>query len=133
MAGHQSASGARLPNRVTLQIGPTPCDARHRRKRTDRLFGLSLLCSADYLHAEALVAICPYYRVERMFFVERRTRRRVGPPAPGIDHRVAPWCAHLYSPVSQYLATRVVGGADKLRCAGELERCHIPLTRRPKL
>jgi hypothetical protein len=78
------------------------------------------------------MAVCPFFRVE-CIKIERRKKPREGTPAPMTGTVPAPWCAHLYSPVSKYLATRVVGGADKLRCGGDLEKCHIPVKQRPKL
>ena len=72
--------------------------------------------------------VCPFYRLEQTF-VERRKFRRSGlQETPG-----APWCAHLYSTVGKYVATRIVGGAERLRCEGDLNRCQIPPRRRPRL
>jgi hypothetical protein len=77
------------------------------------------------------MAKCPFYRADKIV-VERRHRPRDGQPqsTPAVT---APWCAHLYSPVSKFVATRIVGGANKLRCGGELDRCDIPPARRPKV
>jgi len=38
---------------------------------------------------------------------------------------MAAWCAHLYSPVSKYVATTIAGGADKLQCHGDLAKCQV--------
>lgn len=70
---------------------------------------------------------CPFYRIDQSL-VERRKSRRDG-QSLSIP---APWCAHLHSPVTQYLATQVVGG-NKLPCKGELVRCAIGVELRPKL
>jgi hypothetical protein len=76
------------------------------------------------------MAVCPFYRVQQIV-IERRRKRRdedaVKAPRP------APWCAHLYSPVTKYVATVIVGGSNKLRCGGDLDKCQVPPTRRPKL
>jgi hypothetical protein len=74
---------------------------------------------------------CPFYRVDKVV-VERRRSLRDGLPAAEPPELPAPWCAHLHSPVSKFLATRIVGGADKLHCGGDLQCCDIPLTRGPK-
>ena len=74
--------------------------------------------------------VCPFYRLEQTF-VERRKSRRSGTGEPAKDR--APWCAHLYSTVGKYVATRIVGGAERLRCEGDLNRCQIPPRRRPRL
>jgi hypothetical protein len=84
----------------------------------------------DNALSKAVVAQCAFYRVDKIFVERRRARREKDVTAPAIR---APWCAHLYSPVSRFVATRVVGGANKLQCGGDLERCHIPPQRRPKL
>ena len=63
--------------------------------------------------------ICPFYREQQVVPAERRSSRRDGGASePAIP--LAPWCAHLYSPVSRYVATRTLGGLSKLRCGGEL-------------
>ena len=77
------------------------------------------------------MAVCPFYRVEAVV-VERRKQLRAGASLCGAA-RPAPWCAHLYSPVSRFAATRVVGGPDKLRCGGLIECCHVASKWRPKL
>jgi hypothetical protein len=75
------------------------------------------------------MSLCPFYRRDRAA-VERRRQRRANPSPP--PERAAAWCAHLYSPVSKYVATRIAGGADKLRCDGELARCQVRVAVRPK-
>jgi hypothetical protein len=77
------------------------------------------------------MAACPFYRTDRIF-VERRRKQRHADPVASTPEIAAPWCAHLYSPVSKYVATRIVGGANKLRCGGDLGSCEIPLALRPK-
>ena len=60
----------------------------------------------------------PFYRIASVVGVERRrrTRKDVGLPPP--VH--APWCAHLYTPVSRYATTAIAGGWRKLVCSGDL-------------
>jgi hypothetical protein len=76
------------------------------------------------------MAVCPFYRLDRAI-VERRRQRRSEHAQP----RPVPaaWCAHLYSPVSKYLATRIAGGADQLRCGGDLTKCQVRPLFRPKI
>jgi hypothetical protein len=75
------------------------------------------------------MSLCPFYRRDAAS-VERRRQRRVNQsPPPNIT---AAWCAHLYSPVSKYVATRIAGGADKLRCSGDLTKCQVRESLRPK-
>lgn len=68
--------------------------------------------------ASGVMAECPFYRVEKIL-VERRRNARDGQqsPAPPVS---APWCAHLYSPASRFLATRVVGGGKQAAVCREL-------------
>ena len=75
------------------------------------------------------MSLCPFYRCDRTAF-ERRRLRRAYPSAP--PERNAAWCAHLYSPVSKYVATRIAGGADKLQCNGDLAKCQVREALRPK-
>lgn len=77
------------------------------------------------------MAACPFYR-EDVASAERRRRRRDDEPvaAPTLP---APWCAHLYSPVTRYVATMVAGGYRKLQCGGDLDKCQVHPRRRPKL
>ena len=73
---------------------------------------------------------CPFYRIDKVIVERRRIiRDGVGSQPPALP---APWCAHLYSPVSKYVATHIVGGANQLRCGGDLDKCHIPLVLAPK-
>lgn len=76
------------------------------------------------------MAVCPFYRIDRIQ-VERRKKAR-DEKASVMTDVPAPWCAHLYSPVGKYVATRIVGGANKLRCGGDLDKCQIPPTHGPK-
>jgi hypothetical protein len=64
---------------------------------------------------------CPYFKVERTIL-----RSREIPPAPPQTIHM-PWCAHpKHSPVSKSTATRTIGGANHLKCEGDLKKC--PLT-----
>jgi hypothetical protein len=75
--------------------------------------------------------MCPFYRTSPVTVERRRTAREgraARPPVTG-----APWCAHLYSPVTKYIATVIVGGANKLRCAGDLAGCQVRENVRPKI
>jgi hypothetical protein len=76
------------------------------------------------------MSLCPFYRRDRVF-VERRRHRRANESLP--PELAAAWCAHLYSPVSKYVATRIAGGADKLQCTGDLTKCQVREAVRPKL
>jgi hypothetical protein len=73
---------------------------------------------------------CPFYRLDKAS-VERRKQRRAGSLQP--PSLAAPWCAHLFSPVSKYVATRIVGGTEKLRCGGDLAKCQVSPSLRPKI
>ena len=79
----------------------------------------------------AVMATCPFYRVNATS-VERRKSPRDDSVAklPALS---APWCAHLHSPVTKYVAITVAGGYRRLLCAGELTNCQIQPTRRPRL
>jgi hypothetical protein len=75
--------------------------------------------------------ICPFYREDQVAR-ERRKKRRLeaaGAPPPV----AAPWCAHLYSPVTKYIATIVSGGHERLCCSGDLAKCQVRPSRRPKI
>jgi hypothetical protein len=74
--------------------------------------------------------MCPFYRTSPVTVERRRKARESGAAQPPVT--AAPWCAHLYSPVTKYIATVIVGGADKLRCSGNLARCQIQASVRPK-
>ena len=79
----------------------------------------------------AVMATCPFYRVDATS-AERRKSPRDDSAAkePTLS---APWCAHLHSPVTKYVATIVAGGHRRLKCGGELGNCQIQPTRRPRL
>jgi hypothetical protein len=75
--------------------------------------------------------LCPFYREDQVAKERRQKRRTEAPGEPPV--LAAPWCAHLYSPVTKYVATIVSGGHTRLRCAGELARCQVRPSRRPKV
>jgi len=75
------------------------------------------------------MSLCPFYRSDRAVFERRKLGRAYASPPP---QRTAAWCAHLYSPVSKYVATRIAGGADKLQCNGDLAKCQVREALRPK-
>lgn len=77
------------------------------------------------------MAVCPFYR-EATTSAERRKRRRTV-EVPAMPDIKAPWCAHLYSPVTKYVAVVVAGGWQRLQCSGELAKCQVHPRRRPKL
>lgn len=66
---------------------------------------------------------CPYFKVERTILRSRETRPDRMEPPPQTIHM--PWCAHKHSPVSR-VAARGLGGANLLKCEGDLKKC--PLT-----
>ena len=67
--------------------------------------------------------MCPFYRTANVPAVERRRIPRDNPGAPQpLD---APWCAHLYTPVTRFAATAFAGGWRKLLCAGDLGQCEV--------
>ena len=66
---------------------------------------------------------CPYYQVH--VHTMRSNQIRADRQAQ-VERVQIPWCAHDESPVDQRTATRVIGGANLLRCAGELARCQVP-------
>jgi hypothetical protein len=37
----------------------------------------------------------------------------------------APWCSHIYSPVTQ-AQTATFGGGNLLKCAGDIDNCALP-------
>ena len=69
------------------------------------------------------MATCPYYRSNVTLL---RADNANVPASPPIF-----WCTHSHSPVSLLLASNAVGEAQKLKCGGDLNRCHIPLEHRP--
>jgi hypothetical protein len=75
--------------------------------------------------------MAPYSRQDLVVMARRQQRRAEAPGAPPAF--AAPWCAHLYSPVTKYVATIVSGGHARLRCAGDLTRCQVRPSRRPKV
>ena len=75
--------------------------------------------------------MCPFYRTTRVPAVERRrVPRDNGGAPPPVD---APWCAHLYTPVTRFAATAFAGGWRKLLCAGDLVRCEVNPSNRPRI
>jgi hypothetical protein len=75
--------------------------------------------------------MCPFYRTTRVTAVERRrVPRDNGGAPPPVD---APWCAHLYTPVTRFAATAFAGGWRKLLCGGDLGRCEVIPNNRPKI
>jgi hypothetical protein len=77
------------------------------------------------------MATCPFYRVDAISTERRKSPRDDSlAKAPVLP---APWCAHLHSPVTKYVATVVAGGHRRLKCGGELANCQIQPTRRPRL
>ena len=78
-----------------------------------------------------VMATCPFYRMDATTAERRKSPRddsvAKAPVAP------APWCAHLHSPVTKYVAIVVAGGHRRLQCGGELANCQIQPTRRPRL
>ena len=75
------------------------------------------------------MSVCPFYRHDRVCVERRRQRRAIQARPPEVT---AAWCAHLYSPVSKYMATRIAGGTDKLQCSGDLAKCQVREAVRPK-
>lgn len=66
---------------------------------------------------------CKYYNEE----VEHITSRTVGishPDGGGITTVTLRWCEHADSPCD-YEETRLLGGAQRLKCGGDLEKCPI--------
>jgi hypothetical protein len=90
-----------------------------------------LQASDQRFRSLAMMATCPFYRVDATQ-VERRKSPRDDSRA-NLPAARAPWCAHLHSPVTKYVATVVAGGYRRLRCGGDLGNCQIQPTRRPKL
>ena len=72
---------------------------------------------------------CSFFREDRLLHEQRGQEPAVAlfspvPPA-------APWCAHLYSPVTKYVATKIAGGPDRLRCGGDVAKCQVLPPHRP--
>ena len=76
------------------------------------------------------MSLCPFYRRDRAFVERRKQWRPSQTPPPEV---LAAWCAHLYSPVSKFVATRITGGAAKLQCEGDLAKCQVREAVRPKI
>jgi hypothetical protein len=74
--------------------------------------------------------MCPFYRFAPVPAVERRRipRDNAGNPPPPFD---VPWCAHLYTPVTQFAATALAGGWRKLCCGGNVDKCEVIPSKRP--
>ena len=87
--------------------------------------------SSERFRCLAMMATCPFYRVDAAW-VERRKSPRDDSDTKAPAAR-APWCAHLHTPVTKYVATVVAGGHRRLRCGGDLAKCQIQPTRRPRL
>ena len=68
------------------------------------------------------MAKCPFYQIHM--------HRPAGEPQSALEP--VPWCSHTHSPVPIRAATDAAGGAPKLQCGGDLERCAIPLDLRPR-
>ena len=75
-------------------------------------------------------SLCPFFR-NAVVAVERRgTPRRQTQQLPLFD---APWCAHLFSPVMRYTTPISIGSLRKLSCGGDIRRCQVVASQRPKL
>ena len=75
--------------------------------------------------------MCPFYRTARVVGVERRRQpRNDAGLEPLLD---APWCAHLFTPVSRYAGTALAGGWRRLACGGDLDKCAVVGSKRPKI
>jgi hypothetical protein len=73
--------------------------------------------------------MCPFYR--GAVALERRTRGRQQTQALSLMD--APWCAHLFSPVTRYVTSVSMGSPRKLSCGGDICKCQVIASRRPKL
>ena len=67
------------------------------------------------------MADCPFYKLEQKFI----RSREISAQATGTTVRV-PYCTHHHSPAERHRVTRVVGGANLLRCQGDVAACQIP-------
>jgi hypothetical protein len=106
--------------------------ARPNAEGNQRIAAGSRLASSDAWKSRDFrePVMCPFYRTSPVTVERRRKARESGPAQPPVA--AAPWCAHLYSPVTKYIATVIVGGADRLRCAGNLARCQVQASVRPR-
>jgi hypothetical protein len=72
---------------------------------------------------------CSFYREDSLLHEQRGQEPAVTMFSPLPP--TAPWCAHLYSPVTKYVATKIAGGPDRLCCDGDLAKCQVLLPHRP--
>jgi len=67
------------------------------------------------------MGLCPYFHKERRTFPSHEVLSHH--QASNIQiHRIT-WCTHKHSPVP---SAREMGGANKLKCGGDFERCQVP-------
>ena len=71
---------------------------------------------------------CSLYKVKvvQMHSREKRSDHQHG--APLTTH--LPWCAHANSPAPLALVSKALGGANLLRCEGDLDRCQVQADKR---
>jgi hypothetical protein len=75
-------------------------------------------------------SLCPFYRIALVSVERRASARQQTQQLPSLR---APWCAHLFSPVIRYTSTINVGSLRKLSCDGDMRRCQVIASQRPKL
>lgn len=75
-------------------------------------------------------SMCPFYR-NGVAAVERRSSaRQQAQASPLLD---PPWCAHLFSPVTRCVTSVSIGSFRKLSCGGDIGKCQVIASQRPKL
>lgn len=66
---------------------------------------------------------CQFYRIETRQIASREIRQ--DRQLPDVYEVRIPWCAHKHTPVSYKDATSVIGGAQLLKCSGDLSKCQV--------
>lgn len=67
---------------------------------------------------------CPFFKQETKYLKSRELRGHMG-AAPLIAAHYS-WCAHpKHSPVPEVNAKGTLGGANRLHCGGDVNRCQI--------
>lgn len=66
------------------------------------------------------MAQCPLY----FEHVQPLRSREIGGDG-AVRHVVVPCCDHQHSPAPRHIAPKVIGGANLLKCSGDLEKCQV--------
>ena len=80
-------------------------------------------------HAMA-TSMCPFYRNAVTSVQAASSARQQTQALPLVD---APWCAHLFSPVTRHVTSVSISSPRKLSCGGDICKCQVIASQRPKL